>query len=675
MITILLALALAQDPKPLPADPGLDGGKDGHWGKQGEKDWADARWNKVDVGPFMSSSLALPGAIVARSIAVRLGADRAACFDAKSLSVRAVWSGGFVKFGPARFGLIETPVPAGAPTVLLGDGPAWGDSRVRYRGFHLHGVRVVFEYEVDGARVLDALRVEGGAVVRTLQLDPCPHPRSLRLADDPAAVVGDAVTAGRLALPPSPEPRLVAVTYGTSDYPPENLAALLKPGPARWGPPIEVKGVVSIDPGPYVLDTIPVPFENPWKALMFLSGHDFLPDGSAAVCSAHGDVWIVSGIDAKLDRVGWKRYATGLHQPLGLKVVDGLVHVQGRDRITRLRDLDGDGEADVYESVSDLRPTSVSGHDYVACLETDAEGNWYGVGPTTFHRVSKDGTRFEVLATGLRNPNGLAVAPDGTAVGAPQEGEWTPASMICELKRGAHFGYKGPKDGRTDPPLCYLPRLMDNSTGGQAWVTSERWGPLQGRLLSFSFGRSSMQLVLRTEVGGVAQGAVTSFPLLFASGAMRGRFHPGDGQLYVSGMKGWVTNAVRDGSFQRVRYTGAPVALPVGWAVEAGRLRVRFEVPLDRETAQDPDRWSLEQWNYRSSEKYGSEDYSVAEPERKGHDGVDATSIRLSDDGKEVSLEIPGLRPVHQLRLRASLKTAAGAAFRAELVCTIHKVP
>jgi hypothetical protein len=65
-----------------------------------------------------------------------------------------------------------------------------------------------------------------------------------------------------------------------------------------------------------------------------------------------GEVWIVSGLDESLEHLRWRRFATGLNQPLGLRVVDGVIHVLGRDQITRLHDVNGDGEADFYECFS-----------------------------------------------------------------------------------------------------------------------------------------------------------------------------------------------------------------------------------------------------------------------------------------------------------------------------------
>lgn len=84
---------------------------------------------------------------------------------------------------------------------------------------------------------------------------------------------------------------------------------------------------------------------------------------------------------------------------------------------------------------------------------------------------------------------------------------------------------------------------MDNSGGGQVWVTGEKWGPWGGKMLHLSHGTCSLFGVLREEVGGTMQGGVTRFPVNFQSGMMRARFSPADGQLYLAGLRGWQTTA------------------------------------------------------------------------------------------------------------------------------------
>lgn len=629
----------------LPADPGLDGGKGGHWGMQKEEDWKDGRFNRMDTGPVLHSAIDLPGGPVLKGLTVRLG-DGAICYDTTTLAVRAAWTGGFVAFDPTRYGLIGTPRPAGKPV------PApkgkW-EGTVRYLGFRLHGDRVELEYTVDGVRIRETPVRTGDAFIRSFAVDP--RPRPLRFGDRVVEAGGE------------------PVRFATGGVPAGDPA----PPRRRWGGPIAVRGHLGRD-APYAVDTIPVPTENPWNALIFLSGLDFFGNGDAAACTVHGDVWIVRGIDDSLASVTWQRFATGLYQPLGLRIVDDRVLVTGRDRITRLHDDNGDGEADRYENFHDGIATR-TGHRYVTCLETDAEGNIYYADTLGLHRVSPDGRTSETVAGGWRHPNGMSIGPDGTITVAPQEGEWTPASMICAVRPGGHYGWPGPKPGPDrplgyDPPLCYVPRLIDNSTGGQVWVAGERWGPLRGALLNLSFGRSSMQLVLRD---GDRAAAVVPTPVRFSSGAVRGRFRPQDGQLYVAGMRGWVSNALRDGCLQRVRHTGGPVPWPVGVEVRGGEVRIRFGTGLRRDAAEDPDRYAAEQWNYLYSKEYGSREYSVRHPGKVGHDPLGIRSARLLEDGRTVALTLDDLRPAHQTRIRYSLKDAEGGTVRGELVATIHR--
>ena len=100
-------------------------------------------------------------------------------------------------------------------------------------------------------------------------------------------------------------------------------------------------------------------------------------------------------------------------------------------------------------------------------------------------------------------------------------------------------------------PWCISPAELDNSSGAQVTVPDDRFGPLRGQMLHFSFGTGTYFLLLREKVGGQPQGAAVPMPGEFLSGAHRGRFNPKDGQLYVSGMTGWGTYTPLDGCFQR----------------------------------------------------------------------------------------------------------------------------
>ena len=109
---------------------------------------------------------------------------------------------------------------------------------------------------------------------------------------------------------------------------------------------------------------------------MRLGGFDYFSDASrAAVCTWQGDVWIVSGLGKSLDsgktagQLTWKRIAAGLFQSLGLKIVDDRIYVLGRDQITRLVDLNNDGETDFYENFNNDAQVTEHFHEFAMALQ------------------------------------------------------------------------------------------------------------------------------------------------------------------------------------------------------------------------------------------------------------------------------------------------------------------
>jgi putative heme-binding domain-containing protein len=612
----------------LPEWPGMDGGAFGHWGNQNDSVWKDDRWNQSDLGTVQGGVFRSGDRTIPRAVCVRLGdnGEMAACFNPDTLQIEAVWKGGFVRFSDRRFGFIEGLRPDGE--MLPTPEKVKIDQPFVYRGYYRDGKRTVFAYRLGDVEFLDAPWVENGRLVREVA--------------------------------PADKHSLAAVTRG---------------GKAQWPQVLATRG--SLGRGkPYAIDTIAVPTNNPWKALMHLGGHDFFPDGSAAVCTMEGDVWSVRGLDGGLENVRWRRIASGLHHALGLVIAENSIYVLGRDQITRLVDANGDGETDFYECFSNAFLTSPAGHDYICGLERDAAGNFYTAsGNQGLLRIAPDGRKAEVLASGFRNPDGLGLTPDGLLTVPCSEGEWTPSSMICEMKAKVktkpHFGYGGPQGGKPpELPLVYLPRGLDNSSGGQTSVSSDRWGPLKGLRVHFSFGAASHFLLLRDEVGGQAQGAVVPLVGDFLSGVHRGRFSPADGQLYVAGMAGWGTYASEDGCFQRVRYTGDPVQLPKRFHLHQNGVVVEFTAPLDRAFVEKAEHHFAQCWNYRYSSGYGSREYSPSHYGLPGHDPIAIASVHLLSDGKTLFFEMPDLQPVNQLHLQVGIAKDQTR----ELFMTVHKL-
>ena len=231
------------------------------------------------------------------------------------------------------------------------------------------------------------------------------------------------------------------------------LPAELFEGVGESDPEVFVTKITHGDGAPYAIDTVELPLRNPWHVPVMGSGLAMLGDGSALLATMHGDVWKVENLAYPSKEARWTRFATGLHQPLGVHVDEDGIFVQCRDQLVRLWDLDDDGDADFYECFSDKFETSTGGHDYICGLERDADGNFYTVsGPDGVYKIAPDGQTATVIATGFRNADGIGLTPDGVLTIPCAEGGWTPASMICGMKLTdksiPHFGFRGPREWR-----------------------------------------------------------------------------------------------------------------------------------------------------------------------------------------------------------------------------------
>jgi glucose/arabinose dehydrogenase len=624
----------------------------------------------------------------------------------------------------------------------------------RYKGLYRTDKGVIFSYTVGESNVLDMPSVEvigdQRVFTRVLNLSPSKSDRFMLVADLPNAktmvnagqmmlmhdgekVVGVNVTGGPkgtklhpgvrmiVQIPASNEPVQirVGVWSGAKDdwnaggqaldklAQPVDLAPLTKGGKARFTETATTQGKLGDGKTAYTVDSLTPPFKNPYKSWMRFGGLDFFSDGKAAISTWSGDVWIVSGIDDKLEKLTWKRYAAGLFHALGLKIVDDKVYVLGRDQITRLHDTNGDGEADFYECFNNDAMITTNFHEFTFDLQTDPEGNFYFIkgGPvrpggrgwdkiTPHHgcifKVSSDGSKLEVVARGFRAPNGMGVGPNGEITTGDNEGTWTPTCPINWIKQGGFYGVPDFVPSKTKPtvrenPLCWMPHNeVDNSNGGQVWITGKNFGPLSGQLLHTSYGKCKMYNVLKEEVAGQMQGGVVPIPIMldakgnpkydFDSGVSRLRFNEKANALFITGLRGWQTTAQKDAGFYRVRYTGAKANLPVDLKVKPGEVSITFSDPLDKASAADADNFNVEQWNYRWTENYGSAQYKVSDAKKQGHDAVEVDDALLSADGKTVTLKIAKLAPVMQMKIQYSLKAADGSAIRSSIHNTINVV-
>jgi putative heme-binding domain-containing protein len=684
-----------------------------------------------------------------KGIAIRLdagpgGVSRGSAFmmfDHDTMRMAAAWSGpGFMDYNGINFNGRHQVHPRLVGKIHVSNpiGPGWADPetgrfedpRLRgrddrpygplprawahYKGIYHFGQRVIVSYTVGKAKILESPGYEldttrSGAMVfsRYLNIGPSPHDLLMRVAPSniAASVVGGSgfslldrdgytllkipasATSVSLKLLISVGPRSALDAYAKTSPPPQDLLLFLKGGPRRWPEIVKTRVSTGPDNGPFAIDVLEDPRNNPWMAQTRLSGFDFFKDkGQAAVCTWDGDVWIVTGLHDNRGELRWQRIASGLFQPLGLKIVDEKIYVSCRDQIVRLNDLNGDGEIDYYENFNNDHQVTDHFHEFAMGLQCDAVGNFYYARAArhalkalvphhgTLLKVSKDGSRTEILATGFRAPNGVCLNPDGTFFLTDQEGFWLPKNRINLVEVGSYHGnfwgyhdIADSSDSAMAPPVCWITNAFDRSPSEMLWVTSDRWGPLKGSVLNFSYGYGKIYVVPHEKVGGVVQGGMVAFPMLqFPTGVMRGRFHPDDGQLYCCGMFAWAGNQTQPGGFYRVRYTGRPVHLPKGLHATNNGLTMTFTGGLDPKSAGNPANYAIKTWALKRSAAYGSKHYD--------EQPLPVSSARVSADGKTVTLDIAALKPTWCMEIRYTIQSAEGLPVQGTIHNTIHQL-
>ncbi|HEY2156490.1 MAG TPA: SMP-30/gluconolactonase/LRE family protein, partial [Isosphaeraceae bacterium] len=528
---------------------------------------------------------------------------------------------------------------------------------------------------------------------------------------------------------------------------PEALSPLTKGGPSRWPEVLKAPLIRGRDDGPFAVDVLSHPTKTPWSSRMRFSGLDFLPGGrslvgavsssptptapkpsplagegrvggpeagaipenpppypppqggrgqnspntgerngphSLVVCDWDGDVWRVDGLDDPANVLTWRRIASGLFQPLGLKVIDGAIYLTCRDQIAILRDYNGDGEADFIEAFNTDQQVTDHFHEFAMDLQVDPAGNLYytkgarhGATATvpqhgTLLRVTKDGLRTDILATGFRAPNGVCLNPDGTFFITDQEGHWIPKNRINHVKVGGFYGnmwgyhdVTDPSDRAMEPPVCWITNAVDRSPSEVVRVEGRGWGPLEGQLLSLSYGYGKVFVVPHETVAGRMQGGVAMLPIPpFPTGIMRGRFHPLDGALYACGLFGWASNQEQPGGLYRVRPTGKPLHVPIRLHARRDGMAITFTGPIDPASASDASRFAVKTWSLRRTASYGSP--------HVGEKTLEVASSRLEGDGRTVVLTIPQIAPTMGMEITYALRARDGPAVVGAIHNTIH---
>ena len=709
----------------------------------------EPKWKKMDYGPVQFWTIQVsPGNIAYKGIAIRLDegpggiakGNKWILYDHDTMRVASAWTGeGYIDWRGIAFDqshgshaslvgskVFENPIGPGIanpkngsfkdPRFLGRDGKPYGPlpkEWTHYKGTYLHGGRAIIKYTIGDTMVheLPGYETLGDKIIitRTIEINSSKEPIRIKIAPLSTSVSikgNNKITIDKndgnfhtLSIPATNDKLSVKVLISklsqddlnkhlASSGNPISLNPLTGGSIKRWPTIVTTEGINGGKNTAFEIDEVKLPTNNPWNSWMRLGGFDFFPDGKkAAVATWLGDVFIVDGIKDKFSKHNWQRIATGLFQPLGVKIVDGSIYVTCRDQIAKLHDLNGDNEIDYIESFNNDHQVTEHFHEFAMGLQTDSQGNFYYAKSArhaktalvphhgTLIKVSANGEQSEIIANGFRAANGVCLNPDGTFIVTDQEGHWNPKNRINYVKKGGFygnmFGYHDVtdnSDSAMEQPLCWITNSFDRSPGELMWVPEKaKWGALNGKLLNLSYGTGKIFLVPHEKFNGQAQGGMISIGLDFPTGLMRGRFHPENGQLYATGMFAWAGSKRGDGGLYRIRHTQISPNLPISLKATKNGIELEFTTQLDEEQAKDLKSYQIKVWDLKRTRNYGSKHYN----ERI----LKVQEVILPKEKRIIRLVIPELKPTWGMSIRYKLKNASGEEFNGEINNSIHQMP
>lgn len=462
-----------------------------------------------------------------------------------------------------------------------------------------------------------------------------------------------------------------------------------------------------------------VTLETPAGVNFEASGLDRLPDGRLAVALRKGEVWIIHNPLAEpptVKALGYRLFASGMHEILGLAVHEGDIYVTQRSEVTRLRDTDGNGFADEYLTASKGWGVSGAYHEYAYGPVFDREGNmyntlncsmgkaWAGAGDQAKHPLwrgwsvmtPKGSTKVTGFAAGFRSPCGIGSNAEGDLFGTDQQGNWVPTSPMMHIRHGAYFGHadsitdmKHPDSPVKPPakvldgitvaeavtqvpgfclPAVWLPyvKFGQSTTGLRCDQTGGRFGPFEKQMFIGEFVLSGVNRVFLEKIGGDYQGACFPFVSGLQSAVLTLNFLTDGSMILGQSNRGWNSYGSKSYGLQRLVPTGrVPLEIQKLEAISGG-FRFTFTHPIQRA---DWSQTQAQSYTYLHTAKYGS-------PE------VEAQPLKLQDwnlsaDARSLTVQVANLRAgyVHEFQL-PELKSSEGLPLWHRLCAyTLNKLP
>ena len=193
---------------------------------------------------------------------------------------------------------------------------------------------------------------------------------------------------------------------------------------------------------------------SPEGTLLEVGGLALLPNGDLALSTRRGDIFIIENPTSR--HPYFRKFASGLHEVLGLAYKDGSLYCAQRGELTKLMDTNMDGMADVFETIY-AWPLSGHYHEYSfgpilapdgsffvsANVAFGDEEWWRGESRVPWRgwmmHIFEDG-KMEPYATGFRSPCGLGMI-DGEVFYADNQGDWMGSGGVVHVKKGSFVGH------------------------------------------------------------------------------------------------------------------------------------------------------------------------------------------------------------------------------------------
>ena len=591
-------------------------------------------------------------------------------------------------------------VGAGSPDFTDKRPPQPTETEVGRGGIHPKQARFVgidlqsgaeIEYLVGKTRIRESFHLKKDGLVRHLKVDAYKEPLYLVLSTKGDEGAGFACRGqGTIQtikdhvvclLPSSSKSEDIPIVFPLKVKPPKPRQSMAK----RWKKKVSLPLTEEKEGDALQFEPIPLPLENPYKRGVRAAGIDFFKDGKIALVTFDGDVWVGDGLQPNSKKIRWSRFASGLHEPLGLRLREGEIFVFDRNGLWRLQDRDGNGEADYHELFCSQIDQTAETREFASALEVDKDGGFLvckpgqtgstiGRSSSAILRISPDGKKATRLAHGFRQPY-LGYDPvTGQIAASDQQGHHVPSTPVAFVKKGAFYGHPNEpadKEKLVSPPLTWIPHQECGSGAAIMWMRQSKMGALADQPVLQSFNPPRL-FQIHAEVNEfVTQGGVTPLPLALDDPLLKGAINPADGLLYLTGFNIWGTKAKGKTFLGRVRPNRKRAwTIPTQAQVAKRGILLRFATPLDPQEASKPASYEVRRWNYKRTASYGSPHYKL--DETKGTETLPVASVKVSKDKQAVFLGIPDMREVMQIEVGYNISTADGDPIQNKTFLTAH---